>query len=101
MVIGYNSAKKQYFIDRAKSGKIDFSTKFATTAFAPRLTGKKSSSDIELVIDVSSVELFADNGLTVMTSIFFPHKTFSQLQIQSNKGAIIKNLKLLPLKSIW
>ncbi|WP_295791685.1 glycoside hydrolase family 32 protein [Mucilaginibacter sp.] len=101
LIIGYDNTKKQYYIDRAKSGKIDFNAEFAKTAFAPRLTSNTSSSNIELVIDVSSVELFADNGLTAMTSIFFPHKTFTQLQIQNNRGAIIRNLKLLPLKSIW
>jgi len=101
LVIGYDHSKKQYFIDRAKSGKIDFNPEFAKTAFAPRLTEHLSSSHIELVVDVSSMELFADHGITVMTSVFFPHKTFNWLQIQNNQGAIIKNLKLVPLKSIW
>jgi fructan beta-fructosidase len=100
LIIGYDNAKKQYFIDRAKSGKIDFNPEFVKTAFAPRLTNIQSS-DIELVSDVSSVELFADNGLTVMTSIFFPARSYNHLQIQNSKGVIIKNLKLLPLKSIW
>jgi fructan beta-fructosidase len=100
LIIGYDNAKKQYFIDRAKSGKIDFNPEFAKTAFAPRLNNI-SLSNIELIVDASSVELFADNGLTVMTSIFFPHKPFTKLQIQNNKGAIMKNLILLPLKSIW
>jgi len=101
LIIGYNNAKKQYYIDRAKSGKIDFNPEFAKTAFAPRLASNMSSSDIELVVDISSVELFADDGLTAMTDIFFPHKPFNHLQIQNNSGATIKNLKLLPLKSIW
>ncbi|HWZ04866.1 MAG TPA: glycoside hydrolase family 32 protein [Mucilaginibacter sp.] len=100
LVIGYDNAKKQYFIDRGKSGKINFNAEFAKTAFAPRLTNI-TSSDIELVIDASSVELFADNGLTVMTSIFFPAKSLTRIKIQNNKGAVIKNLKILPLKSIW
>jgi fructan beta-fructosidase len=101
LIIGYDNAQKQYFIDRAKSGKIDFNPKFAKKAFAPRLSSNMSSSNVELVFDTSSAELFADGGLTVMTSIFFPHQSFTQLQIQNNKGAIISNLKLLPLKSIW
>ena len=100
LIIGYDNTKKQYFIDRAKSGKIDFNSEFARTVFAPRLTNMQASN-IELVVDASSIELFADNGLTVMTSIFFPGKAFNHLKIQNNKGATIKNLKLLPLKSIW
>lgn len=100
LVIGYDNTKKQYFINRAKSGKIDFNPGFTKMAFAPRLTNIKSSN-IKLVVDASSVELFADNGLTVMTSIFFPHKAFTRLKFKNNKGTVFKNLKLLPLKSIW
>lgn len=100
LVIGYDQGKKQFFIDRSQSGKIDFNPEFAKMAFAPRLTNL-SSSNIELVIDASSVELFADNGLTAMTNIFFPNKPFSRLKIQNNKGALIEKLKLIPLRSIW
>ncbi len=101
LIIGYDHIKKQYFIDRSTSGIIDFNPEFAKTAFAPRLSNNMVSSDIELVVDASSVELFADNGLTVMTSVFFPHKPFTQLQIQNTQGAVIKNLKLSALSSIW
>lgn len=100
LIIGYDNTKKQYFIDRAKSGKIDFNPEFAKIAFATRLTNMQSSN-IELIVDASSIELFADDGLTVMTSIFFPARAFNHLKIQNSKGAIIKNLNLLPLKSIW
>lgn len=100
VVFGYYSATKKYFIDRTKSGKVDFNPEFAKISFAPRLSTAESS-DVELIIDASSVEVFADNGLTVMTSIFFPNKPFSHLLIQNNKGALIQNLKLIPLKSIW
>ncbi|MGY3053705.1 fructan beta-fructosidase [Pedobacter sp. UYEF25] len=100
LTIRYDRAKKQYFIDRSKSGKIDFNPEFAKTASAPRLTNV-SSSNIELVVDASSIELFADNGLTVMTSIFFPSLPFDQVLIEKSKGVIIKNLEILPLKSVW
>lgn len=100
LIIGYDNANKKYYIDRTKSGKIDFNTGFAKISYAPRLTNTQTSN-IELAVDVSSVELFADNGLTVMTSIFFPTRSFNHLQIKNSKGVTIKNLKLLPLKSIW
>ena len=31
-----------------------------------------------------SVELFADDGLTVMTEIFFPNKPYDSISIQSS-----------------
>ena len=100
LIIGYDRSKNRYYIDRTKPGKIDFNAGFAGTFFAPRISSG-SSSDVELIVDASSVELFADNGLSVMSSVFFPNKPYDHLQFQNDKGAIIKNVEILPLKSIW
>jgi len=54
-----------------------------------------------LIIDNASIELFADNGLTVMTEIFFPTTPYNQITIQSKEGTIIKKLEYVNLKSIW
>ncbi len=70
VVIGYDKNNRQYFIDRTRSGRVDFQKDFAARHVAPRLAGT-SKMDVTMIIDASSVELFADNGLTVMTAIFF------------------------------
>ena len=100
LIIGYDQAGNRYYIDRTQSGKVDFNPDFAKIAYAPRLT-KASTSDSELIVDTSSIELFTDDGLSIMTSVFFPNTPYKRLQIQTRKGVIIKNIKLLPLKSIW
>jgi len=100
LLMGYDSTKNEYYIDRSKSGKTDFNTEFRKVSFAPRLS-PKGRSNIELVVDASSIELFADGGLTVMTAVFFPKKPYNHLQIQNNKGMVIKNVELIPLNSIW
>jgi len=99
VVIGYDEEKTQYFIDRTRSGKVDFSKDFPAKHVAPRLA-TSANMRIALVIDVSSVELFADDGLTVMTDIFFPSKPYDKITIQS-ADKIIKKISYLDLKSIW
>lgn len=95
--IGFEKATNQYFIDRTKSGKIDFQKDFGSKHVAPRFaSGPKLN--MTLVIDVSSVELFADDGLTVMTEIFFPNKPFDKVSIASPQKAIIKQLEYSTLK---
>ena len=95
--IGFEKANNQYFIDRTKSGKIDFQKDFGSKHVAPRFaSGPKLN--MTLVIDVSSVELFADDGLTVMTEIFFPNKPFDKVRIASPQKAIIKQLEYSTLK---
>ncbi len=97
MVIGYDNASNNYYIDRTKSGKTDFEKGFAEKHSAPRLSKNKNMS-ITLLADVASVELFADGGLTVMTDIFFPEKEMSKLYIKSASGISIGSLKYAKLK---
>ena len=100
VIIGYDKQQQQYFIDRTKSGKTAFQKDFAGRHIAPRL-GKKANMDLSLIIDVSSVELFADEGLTVMTEIFFPTKPYSHIRIQSPGNTTIKKIEISRLKNIW
>lgn len=100
LVIGYSKEQNQYFIDRSKSGKIDFENGFAARHVAPRFSDN-TKMNISLVIDVSSVELFADEGLTVMTQIFFPNKPYNQIQMQSPGNLLINKLEYISLNSIW
>jgi fructan beta-fructosidase len=98
--IGYDKAQNRYYIDRANSGRTDFNDQFAKMAYAPRFVNG-GKSDLILVMDASSVELFADNGLTVMTSVFFPKAPFEHLQIEKAGGMEILNEIITPLPSIW
>ncbi|MCS3801600.1 glycoside hydrolase family 32 protein [Niastella sp. OAS944] len=100
VVIGYDKKQNQYFIDRSRSGRSDFQKDFASRHIAPRFSDK-GKMDLSLVIDVSSVELFADDGSTVMTEIFFPNKPYSKIRLQSTDNAVIKKLEYISFKSIW
>lgn len=99
VVIGYDKAANNYFIDRAQSGKVSFEKGFAARHTAPRFSTNQSI-DLTLIIDDASVELFADDGLTVMTEIFFPDKDYSAVTVQSAKSETIGTLQLNRMKSI-
>jgi fructan beta-fructosidase len=49
---------------------------------------------LKLVVDVASIELFADNGTTVMTAIFFPDQVLNQLSILSKMPLSIDILEI-------
>lgn len=100
VVIGYDKASNNYFIDRTTSGKVSFEKGFAARHTAPRLT-MKAGLDLNLLIDKASVELFADDGLTVMTEIFFPDEDYSTVSVQAADGSKISLLQLSPMKSIY
>lgn len=98
VVIGYDKEKNQYFIDRTRSGKVDFQKEFAGRYVAPRFT-TTDKMDMTLVVDVSSAELFADEGVSVMTGIFFPNKPYHRIRVEAPAGAVINRLKITPLES--
>jgi fructan beta-fructosidase len=100
LIIGYDKKENQYYIDRTQSGKTAFEQDFAATHVAPRLVASKGA-DISLIIDVSSVELFADKGLTVMTEIFFPNDRYDQLHFDLNGKIVVDELQFIQLRSIW
>jgi fructan beta-fructosidase len=88
LVIGYEKAANTFFIDRSKAGISDFHEQFAAKHSAPRLV-TATGIGLTLVVDAASVELFADGGLTAMTSIFFSRNGFEQISIQSADGNTI------------
>ena len=100
LVIGFDKSSNQYFIDRTASGKTDFENDFAKKHTAPRFVPSKNF-DLTLIIDNASVELFADNGLTIMTEIFFPDEDYSDIRIQSKEKLNIRTLEFSKLQSIY
>ena len=97
-VIGFDKVANQFYIDRKNSGKTQFQKDFAKKLVAPRIA-VTYSNDITLVIEAASVELFADNGLTVMTCIFFPSKDYSELTLESKATFQEKTIDLIEMKS--
>lgn len=100
IIIGFDKKNNQYFIDRSGSGKTDFKNGFAAKHVAPRLTNTPGMK-LSIILDESSAELFADDGLTVMTEIFFPATPYNQGHILTNEPVLFKKIIYTPLKSIW
>ncbi|OUJ72328.1 glycoside hydrolase family 32 protein [Hymenobacter crusticola] len=91
LVIGYDQPTNAYYVDRQKAGKADFNDKFAGRYTAPR-RATIPAADLTLLFDASSVEVFADNGLTVMTELFFPTEPFSTIKLRSDAGLVVSDL---------
>ena len=45
---------------------------------------------MRLILDVASAELFADDGATVMTDVFFPTEDFDRIAVFSEDGAAVQ-----------
>ncbi len=97
LIIGYDSAKIQYYIDRSQAGIANFNEGFASVAVAPRLSGG-IYLNWSILIDKTSIELFADGGRSVMTSLFFPTHPYTNCIMQSKNGLPLVSLDLFSYK---
>ncbi|MCX2492212.1 glycoside hydrolase family 32 protein [Pedobacter sp. PF22-3] len=97
LIIGFEK-NKGYFIDRSKAGNGQFEQQFAEKHFSPRISNADSKKII-IFIDAASVELFADDGLTAMTEIFFPIEKNILLKLKSSKKLDLKMIKVSRVSS--
>ncbi|MBD0832580.1 glycoside hydrolase family 32 protein [Aestuariibaculum sediminum] len=81
LLFGYDKTNNSFFIDRSKSGKIDFSEDFASKKTKAPRTSSNSTLTGTIILDKTSVELFYDQGETVMTEIFFPNAPYDTLSM--------------------
>jgi fructan beta-fructosidase len=90
----------QLILDRSNAGIADFETGFASVQRAP-LDIKTGVVQLEVFLDTSSIEVFADNGRTVMTSVIFPGEPYTQTKLSADKAISIKRVTMSQLTSIW
>lgn len=98
--VGFDAENNHYFIDRTKAGKEDFWPGFAGRHTGPRLS-KAANMEVTLIVDNASVEFFADNGLSVMTDVFFPDSPLTDVTVSYASETPLKTLQYALLKSIW
>jgi fructan beta-fructosidase len=97
LIVGYDADNKQFFVDRSKAGVANFHTTFASKSTAPRIA-EASIMDFSLLLDKTSVEIFADGGRTVMTALFFPTHPYTKWKMVSMEKIASGSLKLFSLK---
>ncbi|MCU0358928.1 MAG: glycoside hydrolase family 32 protein [Cyclobacteriaceae bacterium] len=85
--IGYNRSTERICIDRTRAGKKAFSDQFAGVHYAAR-SSDSPTLKLHLYIDVASAELFADDGTTCMTSIFFPNEDYTSFRLFAEGGDV-------------
>jgi fructan beta-fructosidase len=89
--VGFEKNENRFYIDRTQSGKTDFHKEFAQKSVANRIS-TANTINLKLLLDQTSVELFGDDGLNVMSSIFFPSSTFNK--IQATGALLAKNVSI-------
>lgn len=84
--LGYYTGSNTLFLDRSRSGKVDFHPYFASRQEAP-LTCRYGKLHLRILVDSCSVEIFAGEGEVLMSNLIFPDMESQSLIAYAHGGA--------------
>ena len=85
-VVGYDVTTAQLFVDRTRAGNVTFHKAFPGRHTAP-LSLTNGRLRLHVLLDASSVEVFADDGRVVITDRIFPSPTALATSVFATGGA--------------
>ena len=71
--LAYDPNKRELFVDRTRSGNNGFSPQFSARTGAP-LPALRGSLDLTILVDRSTLDVFAQRGQVAITNLFYPPK---------------------------
>lgn len=96
----YDPASHTLSFDRRNSGTVDFSQDFPAVTVAPTFDSDKKIS-LRIFVDKSSMEVFGNDGKSVMTNLVFPTEPYSAISVSAPGGkAKIESIKVYPIKEL-
>lgn len=91
----------QLVLDRSQSGRVDFHPAFATLQVAP-LSVRAGRVRLHVLCDAASVEVFANDGESVLTALVFPAPSSTGWMLWSESADTrVARLDVWRLKSAW
>lgn len=103
ILIGYDAVNEKLYVDRSKTGNNYFDNQFGalslSAAHVPLQAGKLR---LHAFLDKSILEVYANDGATVLTTQLFPDPGLDGIVFFSEKGTThIPSAKVWPLRSAW
>jgi len=89
-VIGYDAQTQLLFVDRRRSGDSAFSDRFAGVHRAP-LPLQRGKIRMHIFKDTCSVEVFGNDGYTVISDLIFPGSQSTGLEFYAIDGDVLLN----------
>ncbi|HEY4153125.1 MAG TPA: GH32 C-terminal domain-containing protein [Pseudolysinimonas sp.] len=95
--VGYDTTTGTVVVDRTHSGNVSFNQTFPSVESAP-VTLKNGKIELELYVDRSSVETFAQGGIASITDQIFPDESSQTVSLYAEGGtAQLDSLTVTPL----
>ena len=97
--VRWDSKREVLVLDRTRSGRVDFNSRFSRVSEAP-LKARDGKIRLHLFIDTSSLEIFASDGRSVISSLLLPGESTDPIQFQSTGASTrVRRLTAWKLKA--
>jgi sucrose-6-phosphate hydrolase SacC (GH32 family) len=101
-LVGYDPNAHELFLDRWNSGDISFDPSFPGRYIAPLEPDAQGNVTLQILVDWSSVEVFANGGQVALTAQVFPAQSSSGVAAYSRGGnAVLESVTIQPVRSVW
>lgn len=100
----FNINEGIYEFDRRSSGNVSFHPDVAQEVRKAVRIKRTTLLSGRIILDTTSIEIFADHGLNVFSSLFFPTELFEHIEIiteNTNNSVTVERLRVEALNSIW
>jgi fructan beta-fructosidase len=99
--VGYDREPGVVYVDRRKSGNVDFHPAFAGRHDAP-VQLIDGAAKLSIIVDRSTIEVFINDGEAVISDRIFPTSQTAVIEaFAGDISAKLRNTTLQQLKSIW
>jgi sucrose-6-phosphate hydrolase SacC (GH32 family) len=100
-IIGYDAETGKMYVDRTRSGEVNFDQNFPGRHDAP-LPTDRGKVKLHIFVDRSSVEVFGNDGRAVITDRIFPPSHNQRVELGgSGPYARCLSLDIWRLRSAW
>jgi levanase len=86
-VIGYDTTTQELYVDRTRSGAVDFNSTFPGVQAAP-MKAANGKIKLRILVDWSSVEVFGGSGEAVITDQIFPDPASQGVEVFAENGSV-------------
>ena len=102
-IVGYDAANEKLFIDRSGCSNNSFNAKFAALSrYEVKLPMTYDKINLHIFFDNSIIEVFANDGVAVMTAQIFPGAKDNGIELFSTGGPTkFQSLSIWKMKSSW
>ena len=98
--VGYLVPQEELYVDRRNSGYDEFSEVFPSISKGP-LKNRTNTIRLHIFVDKCSIEVFGNDGETVISSKIYPDTSSLGIELFSNHGEVsVQSLDMYELGSI-